>query len=188
MAEDFGCNQHDEMIAACSMLAFAAALVPAPISGDGSGDDELDEFDRNVAALAAQIARLALSLPALARVASGLEQPAGAAWGTLAEEFRQDYPRICNLHFAGMVLTTVEAIRHLALTMPPGTQVDLSARLKIFAMGLDVVPERREGIRALLMRDIDVLLGKPHAARPSLAEPVAPPTGRSDKSGQASVG
>jgi hypothetical protein len=93
-------------------------------------------------------------------VAYGLEPSAGAAWGKLAEELRPDCPCLSDLHFAGVVFTTVEAIRHFALTMPAGTHVDSSARLKIFAMGLDVVTEHRETIRAMLVHDIDVLLGE----------------------------
>jgi hypothetical protein len=104
-------------------------------------------------------------------VACGLESSECAAWGQLAEELRQNYPGLSDLHFAGVVLATVEAIRHLALTMPAGTHVDSSARLRIFAMGLDVAPERREAIRALLVQDIDALLGE---WQPAYASPGGP--------------
>jgi hypothetical protein len=100
-------------------------------------------------------------------VASGLEPSAGAAWGQLAEKLRQDYPGLSDLHFAGVVSTAIEAIRHLALTMPAGSPADSSARLKMFAMGLDVAPERREAIRALLVQDIDALLGERQPTYPS---------------------
>jgi hypothetical protein len=84
--------------------------------------------------------------------------PAIRPGGTLATELRQNYQDLSDLHFAGVVLTTVEAIRERALAMPAGTLVDSSARLKLFAMGLGVAPERREAIRALLVQDIDALL------------------------------
>jgi hypothetical protein len=129
------------------------------ISATAQGEDAPDDFDRNVATIAAYIAGLPLSLPTLGRMAYGLELSGDGAWGTLATELRQNYPDLSDLHFAGVVLTTVEAIRERALAMPAGTLVDSSARLKLFAMGLGVAPERREAIRALLVQDIDALLG-----------------------------
>ncbi len=122
-------------------------------------DDEPDDFDRNVVTIAAHLAQLDLSLPTLARMAYGLEPSDGADWGELAEELRQNHSDLSDLHFSGVVLATVEAIRELALTLPARTHLDSSARLKIFAMGLGVAPERRETVRALLIADIDVLLG-----------------------------
>jgi len=141
------------------MLAFAAGVVAPPGDDDRTMDDEPDDFDRNVVTIAAHLAQLDLSLPTLARMAYGLEPSAGADWGELAEELRQNYSDLSDLHFAGVVLATVEAIRELALTLPARTHLDSSARLKIFAMGLGVAPERRETVRALLIADIDVLLG-----------------------------
>jgi hypothetical protein len=113
---------------------------------------------------------LGLSLPTLGRIACDLQQSADVAWGKLAGDLREEFPDLSDLHFAGVVLTTVEAIRELALTMPARTHVDSSARLKIFAMGLGVVPERREAIRALLVRDVDTLLGEQRPAYSSPAE------------------
>jgi hypothetical protein len=159
MAADLESSRRGETEAANAMLAFAAGVVQAPNASDRTGEDAPDDFDRNVATIAAHIAGLALSLPTLGRIAYGLELSADAAWGTLAEELRQNYPDLSDLHFAGVVLTTVEAIRECALTMPAGTHVDSSARLKLFAMGLGVAPERRQAIRALLVQDIDTLLG-----------------------------
>ncbi|MEA2802394.1 MAG: hypothetical protein QOG78_2664 [Rhodospirillaceae bacterium] len=167
MADDFGGNWQEDTEAASSMLAFAAFVVPAPSSGDCTGDDEPDDFDRNVATIAAHIARLGLSLPTLGRIACDLQQSADVAWGKLAGELREEFPDLSDLHFAGVVLTTVEAIRELALTMPARTHVDSSARLKIFARGLGVVPERRETIRALLVHDIEALLGEQKPTYPS---------------------
>jgi len=63
--------------------------------------------------------------------ACDLQQSADVAWGKLAGELREEFPDLSDLHFAGVVLTTVEAIRELALTMPARTHVDSSARLKI---------------------------------------------------------
>jgi hypothetical protein len=88
---------------------------------------------------------------------SSLQGRSGA--GRLADELRQDYPDLSDLHFWGVVLAVVDAIREVALTMLARNHVDSGARLKLFAMGLGVVPERRETIRALLLHDIDVLLG-----------------------------
>jgi hypothetical protein len=139
------------------MLGFAAVVVPAPSARDGTVDDEPDHFEQHVAIIATHIARLALPLSTLGSIAAGLEQSAGLAWGRLAHEARQDLD-LSDLHFAGIVLTTVEVIRDVALTMPARNHIDSGARLKLFAMGLGVLPERREMIRALLLHDIDVLL------------------------------
>ena len=157
--DDFGSDRHEVTAAASRMLAFAAGVVAPPGDDDRTMDDEPDDFDRNVVTIAAHLAQLDLSLPTLARMAYGLEPSAGADWGELAEELRQNYSDLSDLHFAGVVLATVEAIRELALTLPARTHLDSSARLKIFAMGLGVAPERRETVRALLIADIDVLLG-----------------------------
>ena len=78
-----------------------------------------------MATIAAYIATLPLSLPMLATVAYGLEPCADVSWGKLAEELRQDHRGLSDLHFAGVVSTTVAAIRHFALTMQAGTQMDL---------------------------------------------------------------
>jgi hypothetical protein len=168
MAADSGSSRRGETEAANTILAFAAGVVEAPNASDHTGEDAPDDFDRNVATIAAHIAGLALSLPTLSRIAYGLELYGDAAWGTLAEELRQNYPDLSDLHFAGVVLTTVEAIRECALTMPAGTHVDSSARLKVFAMGLGVAPERQKAIRALLVRDVDTLLGE---QRPAYSSP-----------------
>ena len=158
MATDLGSSRRDETAAAYTILAFAAGVVPAPNFSDRTGEDAPDDFDRNVSTIAAHIAGLPLSLPTLARIAYGLEPSDNAARGTLAAELRQNYPDLSDLHFAGVALTTVEAIRERALTMPAGTLCDSSARLKLFAMGLGVAPERRGAIRILLVEDIDTLL------------------------------
>lgn len=171
MAADLGSSRRGATEAANAILAFAAGVVQAPNASDRTEEDAPDDFDRNVATIAAHIAGLALSLPTLGRIAYGLELSGDAAWGTLAEELRQNYPDLSDLHFAGVVLTTVEAIRECALTMPAGTHVDSSARLTLFAMGLGVVSERREAIRALLVRDVDILLGEQRAAYSSLFKP-----------------
>jgi hypothetical protein len=170
MAADWGSSRHGETAAANAILAFAAGVVLAPNARDRTGEDAPDDFDRDVAAIAAHIAGLALSLPTLGWIAYGLDLSGDAAWGTLAEELHENYPDLSDLHFAGVVLTTVEAIRECALTMPAGSHVDSSARLKVFAMGLGVVPERREAIRALLVRDVDTLLGEQRPAYSSPAE------------------
>ena len=99
-----------------------------------------------------------LSLPTLARIAYGLEPLSDADWGPLAAELRQNYLGRSDLHFAGVALAAGEAIRDRALSMPAGTLVNSRARLRLFAMGLGVAPERREAIRALLLLDIDILL------------------------------
>jgi hypothetical protein len=164
IAVDLGSSRLDETAAANTILAFAAGVVRAPDFSDRNGEDAPDDFDRNVATIAAYIAGLPLSLPTLGRMAYGLELSGDTAWGTLATELRQNYQALSDLHFAGVVLTTVEAIRERALAMPAGTLVDSSARLKLFAMGLGVAPERREAIRALLVQDIDALLSVRRAA------------------------
>ena len=172
MAADLGSSRRGETEAANAILAFAAGVVQAPNASDRTEEEDApDDFDRNVATIAVHIAGLALSLPTLGRIAYGLELSGDAAWGTLAEELRQNYPDLSNLHFAGVVLTTVEAIRECALTMPAGTHVDSSARLTLFAMGLGVVSERREAIRALLVRDVDTLLGEQRPAYSLLFKP-----------------
>jgi hypothetical protein len=168
---DLGSSRRYETAAANAILAFAAGVVPAPNFSDRTGEDAPDDFDRNVATIAAHIAPLPLSLPSLARMAYGLEQSDDADWGTLAAELRQNYPDLSDLHFAGVVLTTVEALREHALTMPTGTLVDSSARLKLFAMGLGVAPERQGAIRALLVQDIDTLLS---VRRPAYSSSVKP--------------
>jgi hypothetical protein len=155
---DLGGSGRDDTAAANIILAFAAGVVAAPSLSDRTAEDAPDDFERIVAIIAARIAGLPLSLPALARIASGLEPFGDEDWGALAAELRQNYPDLSNLHFAGVALTTVEAIRERALTMPAGTLCDSSARLKLFAMGLGVAPERRGAIRILLVEDIDTLL------------------------------
>jgi hypothetical protein len=124
---DLGGSRRDETAAANIVLAFAAGVVAAPNFSDPTAEDAPDEFERIVAIIAAQIAGLPLSFPALARIASGLEPFGDADWGALAAELRQNYPDLSDLHFAGVALTAVEAIRERALTMPAGTLVDLPA-------------------------------------------------------------
>jgi hypothetical protein len=158
MGDTLGSSHEAEKTAAKRMLGFAAIVVPAPSARDGTLDDEPDHFERHVAIISVHIARLALPLSTLGSIAAGLEQSAGLAWGRLAHEARQDHLDLSDLHFAGIVLTTVEAIREVALAMPAASHIDSGARLKLFAMGLGVLPERRERIRALLLHDIDVLL------------------------------
>lgn len=143
--------------AADHVLEFAAGLIAAP-SPDHTWHDGPDYFERNVATIASYIARLALPLPTLASMASGLEQSANGSWGRLAHELRRGYPDLSDLHFAAVVVATVEATRDVALTLPARNHVDSGARLKLFAMGLGVVAEHREKIRALLLHDIDALL------------------------------
>jgi hypothetical protein len=174
MATDLGSSRRDETAAAYTILAFAAGVLPAPNFSDRTGEDAPDDFERIVVIIAAQIAGLPLSLPALARIASGLEPFGDADWGALAAELRQNYPDLSDLHFAGVALTAVEAIRERALTMPAGTLVDSSARLRLFAMGLGVAPERRETIRILLVQDIDTLLS---VRRPAYSSSVKPDGG-----------
>ena len=70
---DLGGSRRDETAAANIILAFAAGVVAAPNFSDPTAEDAPDEFERIVAIIAAQIAGLPLSLPALARIASGLE-------------------------------------------------------------------------------------------------------------------
>ena len=168
---DLGGSRRDETAAANNILAFAAGVVAAPNFSDRTAEDAPDDFERNVAAIAAHVAGLPLSLPALARIASGLEPSGDADWGPLAAELRQNYPDLSDLHFAGVALAAVEAIRERALTMPAATLVDSSARLRLFAMGLGVAPERREAIRALLVQDIDTLLSVGRPAYSSSVEP-----------------
>jgi hypothetical protein len=170
---DLGDSRRDET-AANVILAFAAGVVAAPNFSDHTAEDAPDDFERIVAIIAAQIAGLPLSLPALARIASGLEPFGDADWGPLAAELRQNYSDLSDLHFAGVALTAVEAIRERALTMPAGTLVDSSARLRLFAMGLGVASERREAIRTLLVQDIDTLLS---VRRPAYSSPVKPDGG-----------
>jgi hypothetical protein len=171
---DLGDSRRDETAAANIILAFAAGVVAAPNFSEGTAEDAPDEFEQIVAIIAVQIAGLPLSLPALARIASGLEPFGDADWGALAAELRQNYPDLSDLHFAGVALAAVEAIRERALTMPAGTLVDSSAHLRLFAMGLGVAPERREAIRALLVQDIDTLLS---VRRPAYSSSVKPDGG-----------
>ena len=92
MAADLGSSRRGATEAANAILAFAAGVVQAPNASDRTEEDAPDDFDRNVATIAAHIAGLALSLPTLGRIAYGLELSGDAAWGTLAEELRQNYP------------------------------------------------------------------------------------------------
>ena len=147
-----------EQAAAKQTLGFAAVVVPAPQQRAHTVDDEPDHFDRHVATIAAHISRLALPLSTLSSIAAGLEASEGVPWGRLAHEPRRDYRDFSDLHFAGLVLATVEAIREVGLTLSARNHVDSVARLKLFAMGLGVLPERREKIRALLRHDIDLLI------------------------------
>ena len=150
-------SSHERLISAAGrMLKFAAGVIAAP-SLNHTWHDGPDPFERNVATIASQIARLALPLPTLASIASGLEQSANGSWDRLAHELRGCYPDLSDMHFAAVVVATLEATRDVALTMP-ANHVDSGARLKLFAMGLGVVAEHREKIRALLLHDIDVLL------------------------------
>ena len=174
MATDLGRSRRDETAAAYTILAFAAGVVPAPDFSDRTGEVAPDDFERIVATIAAHVAGLPLSLPALARIASGLEPFGDADWGALAAELRQNFSDLSDLHFAGVASAAVEAIREHALTMPAGTLVDSSARLRLFAMGLGVAPERREAIRALLVQDIDILLS---VRRPAYSSSVKPDGG-----------
>ena len=158
VAMGLGVSRRDETAAANSILAFAAGVVAAPNFSDRTAEDAPDDFERSVSTIEAHVAGLPLSLPTLARIAYGLEPLSDADWGPLAAELRQNYLDLSDLHFAGVALAAVEAIRDRALSMPAGTLVDSSARLRLFAMGLGVAPERREAIRALLLLDIDILL------------------------------
>ncbi len=171
---DLGDSRREETAAADVILAFAAGVVAAPNLSDHTAEDAPDDFERIVAIIAAQIAGLPLSLPALARIASGLEPFGDADWGALSAELRQNYSDLSDLHFAGVALAAVEAIRERALRMPAGTLVDSSARLRLFAMGLGVASERREAIRALLVQDIDILLS---VRRPAYSSSVKPDGG-----------
>jgi hypothetical protein len=149
---------HERLISVTDcMLSFAAGVVAAP-SPDRAWD-EPDFFEQHVATITWQIALLALPLPTLASIASGLEQSANGRWGRLADELRGDYSDLSDLHFAAVILATLEATRDIALTIPARNHVDSGARLKLFAMGLGVVSADREKIRALVLHDVDVLLG-----------------------------
>ena len=75
----------------------------AATPGRGSAKRAPDDFDRNVATIAAHIAGLALSLPTLGRIAYGLDLSGDAAWGTLAEELRQRYGFNAMLGHAALV-------------------------------------------------------------------------------------
>jgi hypothetical protein len=157
MIDVFEISQETLTLATNRMLAFAAGVIAAP-RRDLAWDDGPDHFDRNVATITLHIARSALPLQTLVSIASGLELSANGGWGRLADELRGDYPDLSDLHFAAVVLATLDATREVALTMPARDHVDSCARLKLFAMGLGVVPERREKIRALLLHDINALL------------------------------
>jgi hypothetical protein len=150
------------ILATDCMLSFAAGVVAAP-NPDGAWD-EPDCFEQHVATITCRIAHLALPLPMLASIASGLEQAANGRWGRLADELRRDYPDLSDLHFAAVILATLEAIRDVALTIAARNHVDSCARLKLFAMGLGVASADREKVRALVLHDIDVLLnyGREH--------------------------
>ena len=125
MADGLENRGEEDLRAASSMLVFSALVVPAPGAADraeddgpedeGPDDDGPDDFERNVATVAAQIARLGLSLPTLERISCDLQPSADAAWGKLAARLRGDFPGLSDLHFAGTVLTAVEAIREVAL-------------------------------------------------------------------------
>ena len=159
MGNAVGNSRLDALAAAYIILTFASGVVAAPPSGECAGDDAPETFDRDVTSIAVQIARLGLPLSTLWSLAYGLEQSDGRAWGRLAEKLRGEFPDLGDLHFAAVALATVEAIRDVAMTIPARNHIDSSVRLKIFAMGLGVPPERREAVRALLVHDIDVLLG-----------------------------
>ena len=136
MDDAFGSGRESEKSAANRMLRFAAGVVPGPSARDGTGDDEPDHFDQNVATIAAHIGQLSLPLSTLGSIASGLEQSAGAAWGRLADELRQDYPDLSDLHFWGVVLAAVDAIREVALTMPARNHVDFGRSPQIVCDGI----------------------------------------------------
>ena len=78
---DLGGSGRDDTAAADIILAFAAGVVAAPNLSDRTAEDAPDDFERIVAIIAARIAGLPLSLPALARIASGLEPFGDADWG-----------------------------------------------------------------------------------------------------------
>ena len=163
--------RHHETAAANRILAFAAGVVAAPNLNDRTGEDEPEDFDRNVAAIEVHIADLQLSLPTLARIAYGLEPFSDVDWAPLAAELRQNYPDLSDLHFAAVALAAIEAIRECALRMPAGTLDNSSARLRLFAVGLGVASDHREAIRASLVQDIDILLGM---RRPTYSSSVKP--------------
>jgi hypothetical protein len=158
VGNDLGSSYVTEQAAAKQMLGFAAVVVPAPQQRAHTVDDEPDHYGRHVATIAAPISRLALPLSTLSSIAASLEASEGVPWGRLADEPRRDYRDFSDLHFAALVLATVEAIREVGLTLPARNHVDSVARLKLFAMGLGVLPEHREKIRALLRHDIDLLI------------------------------
>ena len=158
MGDTWGSSCVTEQAAAKQMLGFAAVVVPAPQQRARTRDDEPDHYDRHVATIAARISRLALPLSTLGSIAASLEASEGVPWGRLADEPRRDYHDFSDLHFAALVLAIIEAIREVGLTLPARNHVDSAARLKLFAMGLGVLPERREKIRALLRHDIDLLI------------------------------
>ena len=116
-----------EQAAAKQTLGFAAVVVPAPQQRAHTVDDEPDHFDRHVATIAAHISRLALPLSTLSSIAAGLEASEGVPWGRLAHEPRRDYRDFSDLHFAGLVLATVEAIREVGLTLSARNHVELGA-------------------------------------------------------------
>ena len=159
MYDKLGNSRLDELAAAHVILTFASGVVAAPPSRECAGEDAPETFDRDVTSIAEQIARLELTLSTLCSLAYGLEQSDGRPWGKLAEKLRRAFPDLSDLHFAAVALATVEAVRDVAMTIPARNHIDSSVRLKIFAMGLGVPPERREAVRALLVHDIDVLLG-----------------------------
>jgi hypothetical protein len=177
---DLGGIRHDETEAANRILAFAAGIVAAPNFSDRTGEDEPENFERNVAAIEVHVADLQLSLPTLARIAYGLEPFSDADWAPLAAELRQNYPDLSDLHFAAVALAAIEAIRECALRMPAGTLVDSSAPLRLFAMGLGVAPDHREAIRASLVRDVDILLS---VRRPAYSSSVKPDGGAGGAAG-----
>ena len=158
MGDTWGSSYVTGQAAAKQMLGFAAVVVPAPQQRARTRDDEPDHYDRHVATIAARISRLALPLSTLGSIAASLEASEGVPWGRLADEPRRDYRDFSDLHFAALVLAIVEAIREVGLTLPARNHVNSAARLKLFAMGLGVLPERREKIRALLRHDIDLLI------------------------------
>jgi hypothetical protein len=83
---DLGGSRHDETAAANSILALAAGVVAAPNFSDRTGEDEPDNFERNVAAIEVHVADLQLSHPTLAQIAYGLEPFSDADWAPLAAQ------------------------------------------------------------------------------------------------------
>ena len=98
---DLGVSRRDETAAADSILAFAAGVVAAPNFSDRTVEDAPDDFERSVATIEAHVAGSPLSLPALARIAYGLEPLSDADWGPLAAELRQNYLRPLRPAFRG---------------------------------------------------------------------------------------